>query len=384
MHHHGTFRTLMQDTDCHRIKMNNMNHANDEISLIDLMRIFWQQRVIILISVFVCFSISVGYLFYAKPKYEASASIEAPKSLNLSRLNVAAFHNPDESLLKKYTVTDVYTIFAKNLLSQSVKEKFFNEVYLPYLTHTTEIKSTQAAYTAFLKELKIKPDPIEKTNYKIYLASYSMQKSEEFLRKYLQMAQEVSTYDLKKDLNVQLKTKLLSLKSEIQFIQDLSKKYNTDALISLQNALVEAKAENIENFLASHINNNNNNTNSNNSNNNSDFDAFMLGTKILTSRIKNLEQSGISPFLLSKYRDLEADYNFYSKTENLLLKVNFYQLDGSLRASEFPLSPKPNLILSLGVALGFILGCVIAIVITSLQKKLHKNLDVRSLIFKRG
>lgn len=332
--------------------MNNTHQNNDEISLIDLMKIFWQQRITILTTVLITLSISIAYLFYAQPLYESKAIIEIPNSIDLGQLNKPAFHNPDEKQLKIYTASDIYSIFTKNLQSEKLKEQFFNEVYLPYITQTTQIKSIEAAYSKFLKHLKIKQDiiknkqdPNEAANYLINITSTSSQQSDTFLKTYINMAQTMSMSDLNKDWNEQLKGKVLTIKSEIAAIKELSKKYNADSLVTLHQALNEAKKEKIDHF-------NSNNTN------NSHFESFMLGTRILKLRIKEIQQSELSLNLINKYRELEGNYKYYSSSIKTLNVIQFYQLDGEVHSPEVPVSPQKSLIILMGLMIGLFMGCI--------------------------
>lgn len=344
--------------------MNNPQHTNDELSLIDLMHIFWQQRVLILGVTLVSFLISLGYVYHATPIYEATAYLEAPTKLDLSSLNAASLHNPKESILNKYNVAAIYNLFTKTLLSNTTKEQYFNEIYWPYQSQETDLIARQRAYDAYIKNLKIKQDLLEKTDYKLSFQSISKERAEQFLNQYMQLAQEQLVTNLNAQFNYQIQEKINFINAEIKILKQRSKKSISDELAKLQEAMQEAQANNTERFLESSMRN-------------SQPQLFMLGTKVLTSRINNLKQKTIFPPFLNKYRKLQSDYSFYSKIAQTPFQIHFESLIPTVKASEFPISPKKNLIILLGLIIGSIVGLILALVIFLIRQN-YKAPEVNS------
>lgn len=338
--------------DFYRGKMDNMNsnaQYSDELSFVELIKTFWERRALILIVTFICFCLSLGYLFFAKPKYEANAFVTPPLSLDLSTLNVAALYASDDSILQRYSVANIYNIYIHNLTSESAKRRFFEKVYLPYLGSQTAIEFKELAYQEFLNILKIKQDPTNKSNYNISIVSHSSQEAQELLSEYLQLVFEELLIDIKRDFNYQVKAKLLKIKTELASIKRLSQKYMMNSLSELQNALDEAKADNVAHTLASK--------------DNGHFESFMLGTKILTARIKGLRKQEIAPALVKQYVKLKTDYNFYSTTaNNFSLRIQSTQFSSEIFTPELPISPKRSLILFIGLMGGCILGFTTVII----------------------
>lgn len=335
------------------VDLNLYNSA--ELSLLDLVKIFWKQRILILVITTICFAVSVSYLFLASPRYESEVLIEAPLNFDLSTLNMAALRETGSSLIfKKYTSSDVYSVFVKSLLSQAAKEDFFEQIYWPLISKNSEQELKAAAYAGYLNSLKIKQDPLEKNNYKIRFISSSPQQAKELIEKYLQLNEKKTISSIKNDLSFKLNSKLLYISSQMEFIKQVSKKNISDQLKLLSHSLNEAKVENIEKALINRFDN-------------ARFETFMLGNKILNSRINELKVKKISAELLPEFRKLEVDYIFYSHVQRLLKKdqffqnVQFYQTI-FIRASETPVSPNIYLILIISLMGGVIIAFIVALI----------------------
>lgn len=323
--------------------MNENNQYN--ITLSDLISAFWEQRAFISIVTLICFGLSLGYLCFINPVYEAKTSITRPARLDLLKLNAGAFHEPNDSFLKKYSIDQVYAIYIENLLSEETKREFFDTTYWPSLQFLEDSKLKEQAYLQFLTTLIIREDNYIKNNYKISFTAASSQEAQMFIAKYLELVQTKFKNELTKDFRYRMQAKLSNIKFEIEYIEQLSKKYNNDELFKLNKALLEAKSEKLDHYLPP-------------SPNNTHFELFALGTQVLGNRINAIKSQKINSTLLPKYRKLQVDYSFYSNAQKLFQKIHFYKLDKPIYASVTPISPKKNLVLMVGILSGLLLGSI--------------------------
>ena len=103
---------------------------DDEIDLIELGKGLWAQKWLILAVTALVTACAAGYVLRSSPLYEAKASVLPPQLSDIAEYNLGR----DETAgLKPFTVEAVYSVFTRNLSSESLRRTFFKEVYLPSL-----------------------------------------------------------------------------------------------------------------------------------------------------------------------------------------------------------------------------------------------------------
>lgn len=346
--------------------MNNiLIQHNDELSILELIKIFWQRRKLILIITLLCFCLSVAYLFFRKPSYEANAWVAPPIALDLSRFNAVALHSSQDSSLKIYSVEDIYSIYVKRLLSESTKRSFFEKIYLPVDDKDMNAKDKEFAYQKFRKMLKIKEDAREKAKYQVSVASYSPQKASKLLNAYMQYVYDGFIADIKVIFNNQIKSQLLNIDLELTSIQQLSQKYLVNELRNLQLSLTEAEVENMDHFLRAREDY---------------FSAFMLGTKILKVRMEALKKQKIAPSLMQKYLTLKVDRNFYSTIANgFFSEAQFNAFNFTAYPSYSSMEPSAQRIILMGLLAGLILGSMVVAFVAVTINHNSRNLEFSHL-----
>lgn len=328
--------------------MRDLQLRNDGTSFLGLIRIFWQRKLLIVLITLFFLASTLIYIYNTKSTYDAKVFILAPETIDLSKLNVGAFHQQNSQTWSRYPLESMYKKFTGNLLSEHIKREFFNKIYLPYLNQTQEVVSTEAAWNKFLRVFKIKI--MKNKLYVITAESDSSEQSENMIKDYLALAQKKTWDNLKQDMNNRITEKLLSIEAEMAFNRTLSDKYTIAQLTSLYNALKESKAAKIETgpSISKTLS----------------LMPFMLGENVLNVKIKNLENELINPDLISTFNNLEADKVFYSSIKiSDDSQVDFYQLDGPIITSDIPSKPKRGLLLLLGCTLGVLMGCIAIILL---------------------
>lgn len=330
--------------------MHLKSYNNDEISIVDLLKFFWRQKVIILTVTLVSFCLCLAYLFNTTPSYDAFTFISPPRDLDLSlsELNAAVSHGSGGASLKKYSTSDLYSTYIQSLLSEMNKQNFFEKIYLPFLSSSRE--SSDITYSSFLKALKIKQDPVTKSSYKVIVTSFSKENAKKLLSIYIDRIQKNFIQNVKKDLSYQINAELEHIKLEMKYLEQLSKSLIMNKISFLKIALEEAKTGKINYSLVDSINDGH-------------FETFMLGTKILNTRIAVLKGQKISPSLMKKYSRLEADKKFYEVVAEQSSRIHFNALNSAINTAEFTTSLSKHLILTLGLILGLMLGFIIAYLI---------------------
>ncbi len=91
----------------------------DDLSLIGLWQVLMRQWKVVLAVVAVAVAAAAGYLSVATPKYEAKAVLLPPERHHVEALNLPGINTT--------TAEEVYKVFNRNLMSDSLRRRFFDE-----------------------------------------------------------------------------------------------------------------------------------------------------------------------------------------------------------------------------------------------------------------
>lgn len=306
----------------------------DEISLVDLMKIFWQQKYSILIIMLFCFGLSVVYLFLAKNVYEAKVSIIAPTAKDLFILN-AARSDRNAPLVANFMVNDVYGIFGNFLTLDAIEQEFFTQVYLPSLTDKQRLIPKDKLFHACFKNILIKADVhVSPIKYTITIDADNPAKAREWVSQYIALVEKKSVALVAQLIKVQNTTLINNIRKEIDEIKEYETNIRSTKLAQLKESLIDAKTKGI-------------------------YDVSF--------NITPNDDLGL------KLQKLKNEYDFYTNMSIPFEKIKVFRLDGVVHSSDTPISPKGPFILMLGLFTGLILGCIIGLIRNSF---LRKNINV--------
>lgn len=348
----------MEEVQVHNVQNGNVNYRNDEITFHELCNMLWKQKGLILIVTFCCILVSVVYLVIKEPVYEAKAFVVPPASSDIGGLNIGR-SNGENSPLKFLTVNQVFRIFTRHFLSESVKREFFNTVYFPALSEKQKEQPRDRTYAHYLKSITLKDE--SKLHYPKYLISVNSTSNTaayDWVNEYIALASQRALSDIEASVNSENKSlanyDLLLFNKE----KEIARKKNEDKLIQLQEALSIAKAAGIKspspNLQLDQMK--------------SESLMYLRGSLVLQEEIKNILNRKNSDPIVPKIRKLEAEYNFYNDIKLPMESIKIYQLDGDVTLTDTPTSPKKNLILLFALFGGLMLGCLIAMMRRSFVK----------------
>ncbi|WP_447768804.1 Wzz/FepE/Etk N-terminal domain-containing protein [Pseudomonas kilonensis] len=125
----------------------------DEIDLIALAHGLWGQKWLILAVTLLVAVGAAAYAYLGKPVYQAQLFIIPPTQNGIAELNYGRGKSTE---LEPYSIKHVYDVFARNLQGESLRQTFFNEVYLPSLDESQRKGALDRLYERFSRELVIK------------------------------------------------------------------------------------------------------------------------------------------------------------------------------------------------------------------------------------
>ncbi|NBH74435.1 LPS O-antigen chain length determinant protein WzzB [Rodentibacter pneumotropicus] len=367
--------------------MNNTNAANnDEIDLIELIKVLWNKKIWILLSAFVCSLIAGVYAFTAKEQWTSKAEVIEPKISDLGEyFNVRKEYA--RILGQEFDVNGLRkSLFDKfNLMSESLdtRKTFFeqSDIYQQLSKNKEELSKRRILSDLMTKDINItKPDPKKEPDLlgrRIKFIAETPLEAQETLQQFITFAGKEAyqlevenflidfnevvsdlTYEkirFERDLAIQKKVQLENLNNALKIaqeagIKDYAKSFGTTA-DSLAQALAmsEVKLPLSDSKLSDGAY------------------LFMLGEKYLKAQVEVLNQEAI--VYPPRYYQVTAQLE---ELEPLLRKVKESKVNAfSYHASpDYPVmkdKPKKALILVIGFIIGVILSTLIILFASVIQ-----------------
>lgn len=329
-------------------------HGADEIDLIELVRGLWAQKWLILGITLLVTVGAAAYAFLSKPVYEAKLFIMPPTQNGIAELNYGRGKSTE---LETYSIAYVYDVFARNLQGESLRQKFFNDVYLPSLEESRRKGALDRLYERFSRELVIKgPGKDTPDRFSVTVQGGDPVQATEWAKAYVQRASEAAELELIKNVTSEASVRARNLEQRIVSLRETAQRVREDRIQQLREALKIAEAIGLA-------------TPTINSSAVVDITVeaankmdYQRGSKALAAEINALESRTSDDAFISDLRPLQMRYNFYRKLNIDSERISVYRQDGSVEVPESPIKPRKGLIVVLGVIAGLILGGFIALI----------------------
>jgi chain length determinant protein (polysaccharide antigen chain regulator) len=333
------------------------SNESDEIRAndIDLVRVFnivWVQKWLIFAITLVVASVFALYAFLTTPTYEAKFYISPPTLDNVANLNYGR-----NGELKPFTVDDVYKVFLRNLQSQTLRQSFYREVYLPNFKASNSGESAPESYDRFSNRVSaasLDKDPVGRWSLSIQDSSPEIAAS--WVSLYAAKAGQLAQREVISNATKEASVIARNLKLQINSLREAGKKLREDTIFRLSEALAVAKATGLEKSVVF--------VGERSSELAGDMvggSAYMRGTKVLEAELENLKARESNDPFIPGLRQLQTSYEFYKGIELDEYKVSVYRQDGDVQEPVSPIKPKKIMLIVLGIVLGGLLGVVVAL-----------------------
>lgn len=338
--------------------------ANDEIDLFELFQALWSQRLLIVLVMLVVTAMAGSYAFLSKPVYEAEVFLLPPRLSDISDFNSGRA----EASLSVFTVEEVYKIFTRNLTSESLRRKFFNEVFLPSLAQENRESTAQdKLWKLFNVYLTIKaPNKQQPELFEVSVSRNDPAQVAEWANFFVASAAERALQDMQDNVQVEISTKAQSIERQIEVLRESAVRRREDRIARLQEALVVAQAVNqqepqvVPGRTAS----------------DGELSAFvdgsllyMRGARAIQAELEVLKGRKSDDPFIGELRGLQDQLQFLNGIKVSPENVAVFTLDSAAQIPETPVKPKKALILALGVVLGGMLGLFIALLRNLLRRE---------------
>lgn len=335
---------------------NNRNEVRDadDIDLIELVRGLWAQKWLILgIALLVTLGAAV-YAFVSKPVYEATLFIMPPTQNGIAELNYGRGKSTE---LDPYSIQYVYDVFARNLQDESLRQKFFNEVYLPSLDEAQRKGPLDRLYDRFSRQLVVKgPGKGTQDRFSVTVQGGDPVRATEWVKAYVSRASEAAESELIKNVTAEAAVRARNLEQRIVSSRETAQRVREDRIQQLREALKIAESIGLT---SPTINSTATVDITVESGNKMDYQR---GSKALAAEINALESRSSDDAFIQDLRSLQRRYNFYRKLNVDHESISVYRQDGNVEVPQSPIRPKKGLIVALGFVVGLVLGAFVALV----------------------
>ena len=326
----------------------------DEIDLIALARGLWAQKWLIIAITLLVTAGAAAYAFLSKPVYEAKLFIMPPTQNGIAELNYGRGKSTE---LEPYSIKHVYDVFARNLQGESLRQNFFNQVYLPSLDESQRKGALDRLYDRFARELVVKgPGKETPDRFSVTVQNGDPVKATEWAKAYVARASEAAESELIKNVTTEASVRARNLEQRITSLRETAQRVREDRIQQLREALKIAQAiglttPTINSSAAVDI--------TVDTGNKMDYQR---GSKALAAEIQTLESRSSDDAFISDLRTLQMRYNFYRKLNIDPELISVYRQDGSVEVPESPVKPRKGLIVILGFVAGLMIGGFFALV----------------------
>lgn len=326
----------------------------NEIDLIALARGLWGQKWLILTVTLLVTAGAATYAYLSKPVYQAQLFIMPPTQNGIAELNYGRGKSTE---LDPYSIKHVYDVFARNLQGESLRQAFFNEVYLPSLDESQRKGALDRLYERFSRELVIRgPGKDTPDRYSVTVQGGDPVRATEWAKAYVARASEAAESELIKNVTAEAAVRARNLEQRIVGLRETAQRIREDRIQQLREALKIAEAigltgPSINSTAAVDI--------TVETGNKMDYQR---GSKALAAEVKALESRVSDDAFISDLRSLQMRYNFYRKLNIDPESISVYRQDGSVEVPQSPIKPRKALILLLGIIAGGLLGGFIALI----------------------
>ncbi len=323
-----------------------------EIDVLELIRGIWSRKWLVISGTALGAVLAAAYAFFSEPVYESRVAVLPPSLSDVAGFNIV---RGKDSGLPPFTVSQVYSVFIRNLQSEGTQRRFFREIYLPSLQQSEG--SMDVLYRAFSEDLRIVPPTKElPERYTVVLSRHDPQEAAKWAKQYIDLAAQRSMDEMRGNAQRELEVKGRNIQQQIDTLRQVVKERRTDRIARLKEALQVAEAVGVEKppLIGPQVD--------------QQLSAimegslmYMRGTKALRAEIKALEARTSDDPFIPALRGLQEQLALYENEKLNFDRVAVFRQDGAVEASDDPIKPRKFLILVVGVILGGLIGCGVAL-----------------------
>jgi len=341
-------------------------YSANEIDLHELLQTLWQSKVLIVAITLVVTCIAGAYAIFSMPVYRTTVQTLPPTASNLASYNIASqltgnairgTVSDPAPRIEPLTPQDAYKVFLRYLNSNTIRQGFFDNYYLPAQDDNYTEAEKQRAWKQLDDELTIRlpkrPDEYEAS---LSLEGYNSLTIAKWANAYVELAVQAASKDILSGLAGEVNIRKLSLEDQINTLRKVAEKIQQDRIVRLREALAIAESINLETphdgapFIA--LNSDSLTT----ENINSGSLLYLRGVRALRSELQQLEGREATDAYIAELPDLLKKQALLSSINLNPELISVATIDRAAVVPEEPIKPQKALITILGFFLGLTLG----------------------------
>ena len=207
---------------------------DDDLSLVGLWRVLMRQWKVILSLVLVCIAAAAGYVSWVTPTYETTAVLLPPGRHHIEGLNIPGINT--------MTPEDVYGVFNRNLLSNSLRRQFFDDNDLLNVLDGVSAGNKEAEELVFRRRfgdlLEVKQGTRDQKDYLfVSLSGEHRQHLAGWLNDFIGFVAQETVADILNGVQTRITNERANVQEQIEIAQKLAKQQREDQIAVLEEKL---------------------------------------------------------------------------------------------------------------------------------------------------
>jgi len=346
----------------------NHSYATDDIDLRQLIETLWTSRWLIIIVALTLTCAAIVYAFFSTPIYQTTAQTLPPTASGLASYNVAsqltgsAIRGTASDIgpgIEPLTPQEAYKVFLRYLNSNTIRQDFFTQYYLPAQEEKETERDKQEAWKELNKDLTIRlPQKADELEASVSIEGSDPKAIAHWTNAYVDLAISATTQDFLERLTGEVKIREQSLEDQIVTLRRVAAKIREDQMTRLREALSVAESIGLESpaegapIIAQNINTEDIRSGSL---------LYLRGAKALRSELEILEQRKSDDAYIAELPNLLKQQALLAGIDLDPTLLSIVTVDRSAIVPEEPIKPNKPIVIILGLVLGLILGTFIAL-----------------------
>lgn len=319
-----------------------------EIDLLEILRGVWKQKVIVLLVFILVLAGTIFYLRTAPVIYEAKIRVMPPSLGDIVELNLGRAGATDLSPL---TPQKVYGFFSAQLQSDSLRQEFYRDVFLPSLSEAERGLAQDVLYARLQASLVVQPVVGADHLFAVTASTTDRVRSADWVVAYTALAARKAGELLLKDTRSEIDVAVKGLELRIAGARKVAHERRDDKLVKLREALSIAEAIGLKQpsgmfkgapdsgvgTMSGEL-------------------TYFRGAHALKAEISGLEQRGSDDPFVQSLREMEASLDTYKDLLGREPKFEVYRQDGEVVVPDTPVKPRKLLIIVAGTFLACLAG----------------------------
>ncbi|WP_188074673.1 LPS O-antigen chain length determinant protein WzzB [Pusillimonas sp. ANT_WB101] len=351
-------------------RSNLRDSRSGDVDLAVLVLGLWRGKRLITAFTIAAAVISLLYIYFATPTYEATSRVMPPTASDLISYNAASQltgtaindmmgSSSDAAIasIKIITPEDAYAAFIVQLRSRAVMQKFFNEYYSPTLSDKLKL-SEQRLWKRLQNDVTVTPPQQGDVSTTVTVMADDPRLAADWANAYTQLGMQATKSNLIANLAGEVEVRKNGVRQQIATLKRVAKETRATRIVRLNNALEIAEKIGLEEPSPRALNIT---INEASVNANGEGLLYLRGSKALRSELAVLERRKTDDAYIEELPDLLKKQSLLDSIKLDASQLKVARVDYAARPPEDPSRPRKLLVLALGTITGLMMGLFAAL-----------------------